>query len=154
MSIQKNDQKKSESYNFFPFTHGEKVEDARAKQKERARIELKKKLLNKTKFSRRENGSRSFFKDLTPMTSANTSKEAGVDLSKLHDAMSVESVNKRVPIKYMTAYPKFMKPSKHYPYRRLNDTHIENTMQSAVKRVEDDVKARENKANIDAQEFK
>jgi hypothetical protein len=47
-----------------------------------------------------------------------------------------KSVNGKLPVKYLADYPMFLKPNKHYPYRRLNDTHVENTMKDALNRYE------------------
>jgi hypothetical protein len=38
------------------------------------------------------------------------------------------SINGKVPIRYISDYPSFLKPNKHYAYRRLNDSHVETTM--------------------------
>lgn len=40
---------KTAENNFFPFTHGDKIESIRATQKEKARLELKEKLLTRSK---------------------------------------------------------------------------------------------------------
>ena len=69
------------------------------------------------------------------------------------DLQGMKSVNGRVPIKYVTGYPAFLTPFKQYPYRRLNDTHIENVMQSAVKRYEEDLRKVEKERRADQQRF-
>ena len=46
------------------------------------------------------------------------------------------SINGKVPVKYISDYPAFLKPNKHYPYRRLNDSHVETVMQAALERYE------------------
>lgn len=155
-TMQHKDSKDTERINFFPFTHGDAIEATRVEQKKEERLALKRKLAMTQKGSRRERGNRCLYKQGTPNISLNSS----IDQSKRHkhgyfkDLMKIESVSGRVPIKYITAYPTFMKPAKHYPYRRLNDTHIEQTMQSALKKVEDDINEREMRATLDANEFK
>jgi hypothetical protein len=54
--------------------------------------------------------------------------------------IDMPSLNKKVPVKYVADYPKFLRPHKHYPYRRLNDKHVENVMNTALNRYEDDIK--------------
>lgn len=38
------------------------------------------------------------------------------------------SINGKMPVKYIADYPAFLKPNKHHPYRRLNDSHVETVM--------------------------
>jgi len=65
----------------------------------------------------------------------------------------MKSTNGKVPVKYVTSYPAFLTPFKQYPYRRLNDTHVENTMQVAVKRYEEDLRSKEKERLDDADKF-
>jgi len=66
----------------------------------------------------------------------------------------MKSLNGKVPVKYVTGYPAFLTPFKQYPYRRLNDAHVENAMQSAIKRFEDEIKSKEKEKVEDADRFK
>lgn len=66
----------------------------------------------------------------------------------------MKSLNGKVPVKYVTGYPAFLTPFKQYPYRRLNDAHVENAMQSAIKRFEDEIKSKEKEKVEDAERFK
>ena len=70
------------------------------------------------------------------------------------DIMGMKSLNGKVPVKYVTGYPAFLTPFKQYPYRRLNDAHVENAMQSAIKRFEDGIKSKEQEKMDDADRFK
>jgi hypothetical protein len=64
------------------------------------------------------------------------------------------SLNQKVPVKYISDYPKFLMPHKHYPYRRLNDKHVENVMNNALNRYEDDIKKQEQEKFDDACKYK
>jgi ribosomal protein S20 len=55
-----------------------------------------------------------------------------------------------MPFKFLTNYPKFLRPSKHYPHRRLNDKHVESVMKSALHRFEKDLKDKEKEKYEDA----
>ena len=138
--------KKRESYNFFPFTHGDKIEEDRARQKEIATEELRDKLRRGVRVTARNKLSQSFYKENSPLCSLDSSRGDDNQFRRIKDMASLESVTGRVPVRYTTAYPAFMKPSKHYPYRRLNDTHVEKVMQQAIKRVEDTIKSNEKQA--------
>ena len=143
--MQKKFETKHETFNFFPFTHGDKIEDRRAIQKKQARLELKHKLMKRARVSKQERGRRSIiYKNVTPVLDKDDSIPNLNSKAKVKDVLNSESITRRVPVKYMTAYPTFMKPAKHHPYRRLNDTHIETTMQDAIKRVEADIKHKSN----------
>jgi hypothetical protein len=60
----------------------------------------------------------------------------------------------RMPARYTSEYPVFLKPNKHYPYRRLNDSHVETVMQSALERFEKELVSIEKERNTDAEKFK
>jgi len=80
---------------------------------------------------------------------SNNKKRAGVGAytnSEMKHLSEWESVSGRMPIKYTSAYPVFMKPAKPHAYRRTNDTHVEKVMQDAIKRVENQIQAREYEA--------
>jgi hypothetical protein len=49
------------------------------------------------------------------------------------------SFNGKVSQDYITQYPQFLKPNKHYPHRRTDDSHIKNAMEVALERYEDDL---------------
>ena len=52
----------------------------------------------------------------------------------------LNSLEGRVSNKYMTGdYPHFLRPTKLYPYRRLEDHHIKNAMEEALERYEKDL---------------
>lgn len=93
--------------------------------------------------TKKERMSHSFYKETSPLNSLDRSWDAR-QILHIKNIGGVESTTGRVPIKYVSAYPEFFKPAKHHPYRRLNDTHVEKTMQSALKRVESDIKNKEN----------
>lgn len=38
----------------------------------------------------------------------------------------------RVPMAFYADYPIFLKPHKHYPYRRMKDGHVEDVMNDAL----------------------
>lgn len=63
------------------------------------------------------------------------------------------STRKEAPESFKSAYPKFMEPHKHYPYRRLNDTHVEKVMQDAVRRIDEDLKNQEQRRINQSKEF-
>ena len=137
--------KKGEKYNFFPFTHGDEIEKKRITQK----IQLTNELRNRSDASTYERAmmTRSFTDGLKSngFNSTGNSMKAGF--------RTMKSVNGRVPIKYMTEYPTFLTPFKQYPYRRLNDTHVEATMQSAVKRYENDILKIQQEREEEAERF-
>jgi hypothetical protein len=59
-----------------------------------------------------------------------------------------------MPVKYVADYPTFLKPNKHYPYRRLNDTHVESVMQTALERYETELVGIEKERASDANRFR
>jgi hypothetical protein len=133
-----------ESYNFFPFTHGEQVEVIREQQKDQNRKELSEriKLAKKSaKVSRRENLSQSFY---TPVSN-NGGFEPDFDEFRRTGDLSVIGKGQITSSSGAGALT-FTQPAKHYPYRRLNDTHVEKVMQAAIRRVEDNIKAKEDRA--------
>lgn len=60
------------------------------------------------------------------------------------------SVNGKMPVKYIADYPAFLKPNKHHPYRRLNDSHVETVMQSALERYEKGLQDKKKEKETDA----
>ena len=52
---------------------------------------------------------------------------------------NTSTVNQKLPKNYVVEYPMFLKPSKYYPYRRLEDAHVEETMNSALQRYENEL---------------
>ena len=49
------------------------------------------------------------------------------------------SLNGKVSNEYLTQYPKFLHPSKLYPHRRIDDTHVKNAMERALEKFELDL---------------
>lgn len=141
--------KNQEKYNFFPFTHGDEIEKKRIHQKEQLTEELREKYSQmNSQSSARDMMNNSFTHGM--FRSGHGSP--GQTISS--DFLGMRSTNGRIPVKYMTGYPAFLTPFKQYPYRRLNDTHVEKTMQVAVKRFEDDLRAKERERLEDADRFK
>ena len=70
----KNQQKQNESYDFFPFTHGEQIETLRANQKQQARVDLKERLKEKGAKTRQKM-SQSFYNHRSPLCSYEGSRE-------------------------------------------------------------------------------
>ena len=156
-----------DKYNFFPYTHGDEIEKKRIEQKELLTQELRDKYsqeysesatnrrdIHSVLYRRSPEGklkvdthklNQSFTNDLySPRNNGSESSQFGV----------MKSYNGKVPVKFLTGYPAFLTPSKHYPYRRLNDTHVESVMQSAVKRYEEGLKVKEKEKVDDAKLFK
>ena len=124
--------KNQEKYNFFPYTHGDEIEKKRIDQKNLLTNEVREKYSRVGSHSQsRKQGLNSTFTNGMHMMNGGSSP---IHSSPSSDFMGMKSFNGKVPVKFVTGYPAFLTPHKHYPYRRLNDTHIENTMQSAVKR--------------------
>ena len=48
----------------------------------------------------------------------------------------INSTMGKVSNEYLASYPHFLKPNKHYPHRRTDDTHIKNAMELALERYE------------------
>jgi hypothetical protein len=116
---------KQKDLNFFPFTHGEAIEKKRVK----AKNSMKKEMIQQYQtFSHR--------------------------IDEKNDFVNAVSVNGKVPVKYMSQYPLFLKPNKHYPYRRLNDTHVETVMQEALQRYEQQLVNNQQDKQKDALQFK
>lgn len=136
--------RRQENFEFFPFTEGERVEHTRAEHKKELNKELREKsrqlampnILDRTGQSRTKERYRSTINS----QGYSPKSEAIVNNLFTSTANSSGGFNMNIPNSIDTSYPKFLEPHKHYPYRRLNDTHIENVMHEAVKRVEDQVK--------------
>jgi hypothetical protein len=75
-------------------------------------------------------------------------------INEKNDFVNAVSVNGKVPVKYMSQYPIFLKPNKHHPYRRLNDTHVETVMQEALQRYEQTLVNNQKDKQKDALQFK
>jgi hypothetical protein len=141
--------KHEEKYNFFPFTHGDEIEKNRIQQNKQLTDELRDKNSRTNSVTTgRENMNRSFTNGFgeTGYKSLNQTINSG-------DFNQMRATNGKVPVKYVTGYPAFLTPFKQYPYRRLNDTHVENTMQTAIKRYEDDLLKLTNERESDADRF-
>jgi hypothetical protein len=65
-----------------------------------------------------------------------------------------QSINGKVPIKYISDYPSYLKPHRHYPYRRIDDTHVENVMKAAIEKYENSLRQLEDERLSDAQNLK
>lgn len=144
-----NESKSLEKYNFFPFTHGDEIEKKRIQQKKENTNELRDKYTSENS-PIGSNGYSSLNRSYTNGFAVRSSHNQ----TGSHDFMAMRSFNGKVPVKFVTGYPAFLTPSKHHPYRRLDDTHVENTMQSAVKRYEESLLLKEKERNEDAQRFK
>jgi len=48
-------------------------------------------------------------------------------------------MNGKVSTDYITAYPHFLRPNKHYPHRRTDDSHVKNAMEIALEKYENDL---------------
>lgn len=153
-----------DKYNFFPYTHGDEIEKKRIQQKEQLTNKLREKYsqINSETASGGHLDSRSVIYAKTPNGRINRLNQsytsgmyspvrAGTEAS---DIQNIRSSNGKVPVKFVTKYPAFLTPSKHHPYRRLNDTHVEAVMQSAVKRYEEDLRSKELQKFDDADELK
>eukprot|EP00117_Sycon_ciliatum_P000125 scpid95411/ scgid6312/ len=114
---------------------------------------MKSKLMEGSSDSRRPTSTSFHVEGTSPLGNLNFKNIKTRRKRKERDIKSLEAVSGKVPIRYTTAYPTFLKNSKHYPYRRLNDTHIEHTMQHAVKRIEDDIKDKHDERIKDASVF-
>jgi hypothetical protein len=53
------------------------------------------------------------------------------------------SYNGKVTNEYLTSYPKFLKPNKLYPHRRIDDSHVKNAMEIALDRYEKELLIKE-----------
>lgn len=109
--------KKMEKYDYFPFTHGYEIEQ---KQKE----------LNK----RRKDDMNQLYKTQDMRRVAKNQKNLTIgDVSEI----SLSDGNPRaIPLSFYADYPIFLKPHKHYPYRRMKDEHVEDVMNDALQRYE------------------
>jgi hypothetical protein len=118
------DARKQEKFEFFPFNEGETVERNRAEQKKVLNQELRERS-----------------RQVENMPKLLSGKIQPRDLSTKKPRFQSETASPmgqhEPPPSFTTGYPRFLEPHKHYPYRRLNDTHIEKVMQEAVKRVEE-----------------
>lgn len=136
---------KNESYDFFPFTHGEQVESIRADQKRQARIELKERLQDQHIRTRQNMMSQSFYNHFSPLASLEGSREsleeraASIENSRQNKGKSCFDTN-------LGWIPKFMQPAKFYPYRRIRDHHVKKVMRDAIKKVEEDIIQQKNQA--------
>lgn len=143
--------KNAEKYNFFPFTHGDEIEKKRINQKNQLTEELR------DKYSRVNSESSAREKALMGSSFTHGMYSTGgisPNQTLNSELLGMKSTNGRVPVKYISGYPSFLTPFKQYPYRRLNDTHVENTMQSAVKRYEEELMAKQQERMEDADRFK
>jgi hypothetical protein len=157
-----------DKYNFFPYTHGDEIEKKRITQKEQLTTELRERYsqANSENMSNGVRDAHSVIYNRTPegrmrasMNKLNQSFTSGMYSpnrggTENGDFNGMRSSNGKVPVKFVTAYPAFLTPSKHYPYRRLNDTHVESVMQSAVKRYEEDLRSKEQDKFNDAEVYK
>jgi len=134
--------KKFETYNFFPFTHGDEIEKKRILQKQQLTEEVRNK--SQASHSDRKMMARSF---------TDGYRSDGYRSFDKTGFNSMKSTNGRIPVKYMTGYPAFLTPFKQYPYRRLNDTHVESVMQSAVQRYEESLKNIKKEREEDRERF-
>lgn len=136
--------RRQEHFEFFPFTEGEGIENYRAEHKKELNKELREKSrqLTMPKILDRTGHSRAKGRYKSTINSQGYSPKSEAIVNNLFTSTMNSSggFNMNVPNSIDTSYPKFLEPHKHYPYRRLNDTHIENVMHEAVKRVEDQVK--------------
>ena len=55
------------------------------------------------------------------------------------DSQYNNSMNGKVSTDYITAYPHFLRPNKHYPHRRTDDSHLKNAMEIALEKYENDL---------------
>lgn len=157
--------RKQERFNFFPFTEGESVEQKRAEQKKLLNKELRERsrqidkmpgLLSDARKTRDKSNGRMQLKsdDFSP---ANTSRINALfsppESAPNGNKTFYQGNEKDIVNAFNKSYPKFLEPHKHYPYRRLKDTHVEKVMQDAVKRVEDQVKDIEDRRLKQSTEF-
>lgn len=144
--------KNQEKYNYFPYTHGDEIEKKRRQQKDQLTEELREKYsYTNSKSSTRHRKNRMNHSFTNGMFSKG---EYSPGMTMSSGFQSLESTNRKVPVKYITDYPAFLKPFKHYPYRRLNDTHVEKAMQSAMKRHEEEIQAKERERQEDAERYR
>jgi hypothetical protein len=68
--------------------------------------------------------------------------------------VDMPSLNQKVPVKFISEYPKFLRPHKHFAYRRLNDRHVGDVMKTALTRYESELKKKEKERFDDACRFK
>ena len=151
-----------EKFSFFPFNEGESVERKRAEQKivlnqemrERSRqIAQMPAVLSGSKTRENSINNRDVNSEqLSPV--AQTANMFYSPLGSPGDASHQFSADKnQIPESFKNVYPKFMEPHKHYPYRRLNDTHVEKVMQDAIKKIEVDVRNNEERRVKQSKEF-
>mmetsp|Transcript_13178 Transcript_13178/g.24662 ORF Transcript_13178/g.24662 Transcript_13178/m.24662 type:complete len:310 (-) Transcript_13178:37-966(-) len=117
-------EKRQETYDYFPFTHGDQIEQYQE--------ELKKSLLSEMNAS-------------VAIASANSPVKAHVEPT---------SVVTKMPISHYTEYPVFLRQDEYHPVRRIEDTHVNVTMQEALKRYEDNIvklEQEQEKREIEAQ---
>ena len=101
--------------NFFPFTHGEEVESQRAKLRDNLKEEFNRHL----------------------QASSTKIKPSWQDKPGDDPENYSNTLEGRVSNNYLSGdYPHFMRPSKIYPYRRLEDHHIKDAMEEALQRYE------------------
>lgn len=99
--------KRNETYDFFPFTHGDQIE--------KYQDELKRTLL-------------------AEMNAANA-----VTVSPVKATNEPISVVTKMPLSHYTEYPVFLRQDEYHPVRRIEDTHVNVTMQEALKRYEENL---------------
>eukprot|EP00347_Sterkiella_histriomuscorum_P008443 403345075 len=118
--------------NFFPFTHGEQIEQRRIQERGVMNEDLQRHLQGR---SQRTSGSQ-------PRHTKNSSNQWLIDEAN-QSTQFKNSLNGRVSTDYLTQYPHFLKPNKHYPYRRTDDSHIKSNMEVALDRYERDLVSQE-----------
>ena len=124
---------------YFPFTHGERIENQRSQMRQKMRRDLQ------THFERL---SSSHHGRSEPARSSQSAARASGPLQlagpeTMSPGGARSTIDDRVPMKFVVDYPLFLKPSKHHPYRKLEEYHVQDTMNDALKRYENSLLQKE-----------
>lgn len=83
-----------------------------------------------------------------------TKNQKNLSLGDASEISFSEGNPRAVPLSFYADYPIFLKPHKHYPYRRMKDEHVEDVMNDALQRYEKKLLTLEEQKKRDANEFK
>lgn len=151
-----------EKFSFFPFNEGETVERKRAEQKVILNQEMRERSRQIAQMPAVLSGSKTRENSLKNREGNSEQMSPGVQTMNMFysplaspgaASHQLSADRNQVPESFKNVYPKFMEPHKHYPYRRLNDTHVEKVMQDAIKRIEEDVRNYEDRRVKQSKEF-
>ena len=80
-------------------------------------------------------------------------RQKGHSIGDASEISLSESNPHPMPLSFYADYPIFLKPHKHYPYRRMKDGHVEDVMNDALQRYEQQLVSLEDQKKRDAFDF-